>query len=322
MITRQAFLAGALAVSILAFVQAADAPAVPSAVPTAAAGSGKTVRLLKIGNSFSQNATEYLPKLAAAQGHTVILGNAEIGGCSLEKHWSLVEKFEANAADAAGKPYSMTKPDGTKARVSLKEMLTSQAWDVVTVQQQSLSAMDAQTYQPFAGKLAAYVRQHAPQAKIYVHETWAYRGDNPLILKQKKTPTDMYVMLHDNYAKLAQEIQASGIIPTGSAFQKAREDARWKSDDENVTTDVKALKYPEAPPQGHALCLGYRWDAKGMKLSYDGKHATTAGKFLGAAVWSEVLFGPIASNTFMPKGLSPDDAAILREVAAKTVRGN
>jgi hypothetical protein len=314
---RRTFLIAALAVSILTFVHAADAP-------QAAGASGKTVRVLKIGNSFSKNVSEFLPQLVASQGHTLVLGNAEIGGCTLEKHWTLAEKYEADAADKDGKPYTLVKADGSKVRASLKELLCSDRWDVVTVQQHSLSAMDAATYQPFAGKLAAYIRKYAPQAKIYVHETWAYRTDNPLIVRQKKTPADMYALLHENYARLAQDIQASGILPTGSAFQNARSDSRWKSDDENTLVDAKTLQYPEQPAEGHALCLGYRWDTKVKppKLGYDGKHATTAGKYLGAAVWCETLFGPIAANAFTPKGLSAGDAEILRDVAAKTVRGN
>lgn len=49
----------------------------------------KQIKLLAIGNSFSDDAIEhYLPGLAEANGDTIIIGNMYIGGCSLEKHYN------------------------------------------------------------------------------------------------------------------------------------------------------------------------------------------------------------------------------------------
>ena len=47
----------------------------------------KVLKVLAIGNSFSQDAVEqYLYELAAAQGDSLIIGNAYIGGCPIERH--------------------------------------------------------------------------------------------------------------------------------------------------------------------------------------------------------------------------------------------
>ena len=47
----------------------------------------KAVKILAIGNSFSQDAVEqYLHELAEADGISTIIGNMYIGGCSLERH--------------------------------------------------------------------------------------------------------------------------------------------------------------------------------------------------------------------------------------------
>src|SRR5690554_4668636 len=46
------------------------------------------IKILAIGNSFSQDAIEtYLHELAEAEGISVIIGNLYIGGASLELHW-------------------------------------------------------------------------------------------------------------------------------------------------------------------------------------------------------------------------------------------
>ena len=48
---------------------------------------GKVIKVLAIGNSFSEDAVEqYLYELAASQGDSLVIGNAYIGGCSLEMH--------------------------------------------------------------------------------------------------------------------------------------------------------------------------------------------------------------------------------------------
>lgn len=49
--------------------------------------SAKELRILAIGNSFSRDAIEQnLHELAEADGHTAIIGNLFIGGCSLDFH--------------------------------------------------------------------------------------------------------------------------------------------------------------------------------------------------------------------------------------------
>ena len=47
----------------------------------------KTIKVLAIGNSFSEDAVEnYLYELAAAQGDSLVIGNAYIGGCSIDRN--------------------------------------------------------------------------------------------------------------------------------------------------------------------------------------------------------------------------------------------
>jgi len=56
------------------------------------------------------------------------------------------------------------------------------------------------------------------------------------------------------------------------------------------------------------------------KLTMDGHHANSAGEYLGACVWYEVLFGDSAvGNKFIPMGLAKDDARFLQETAHKAV---
>src|SRR5690242_6165910 len=93
-------LAGTLAV-LLPLLSLPARSAEPT-TPAAPKSSGMTVRVLTIGNSFSQNATKYLGDLAKASGDTLILRGANVGGASMELHWSKVEAFEKDPKDKAG----------------------------------------------------------------------------------------------------------------------------------------------------------------------------------------------------------------------------
>ena len=52
------------------------------------------IRLLSVGNSFSQDAHRCLHDIAAAAGVEVECVNLYIGGCSLEQHWQNVQSGE------------------------------------------------------------------------------------------------------------------------------------------------------------------------------------------------------------------------------------
>jgi hypothetical protein len=53
----------------------------------------------------------------------------------------------------------------------------------------------------------------------------------------------------------------------------------------------------------------------------DGHHANMAGEYLGACCFYEVLFGQsVVGNTFVPKGLSEEDAKYLQQAAHEAVQ--
>lgn len=276
------------------------------------AAPAKTVRLLTIGNSFSGNATRYLGDLAKAAGHTLVLQPMSVGGASMEVHWTKIQANEKDPKDPAGLY-------GTR---DLKGTLASGNWDVVTIQQASIKSHDLATYQPFATQLRDYVKTHAPKAELLLHQTWAYRVDDPRFKAPKAndppTRAAMYEGLRDAYAAVAKEL---GIrrIPVGDAFHLADSDPKWgfKPD---ASFDPKKAVAPALPDQTHSLHVGWRWNAKDGKLAMDGHHANSAGEYLGACVWFEVLFQEsVVGNTFVPKDLSPEDAAYLRDVAHRAV---
>jgi hypothetical protein len=282
-----------------------------------AAKDVKTVRLLNVGNSFSGNATHYLKDLVAAAGHELVHHQASIGGGTMEQHWEKAQRHEKDPADPLGLY-------GSKR--SLKQELTAEPWDFVTIQQASIQSHDIATYRPYAGYLRDYIKKYAPKAKLLVHQTWAYRCDDPRFAGKSEKPGEpanqeaMYQGLTQAYKTIAAELGA-WILPVGEAFHLADTDPKWGYRPDTAF-DFAHARQPARPDQTHSLHAGWRWQEKNGKttLAIDGHHAGPAGEYLGACVFYEVLFREsVVGNTFVPPGVPPADARFLQETAHRAV---
>ncbi len=279
----------------------------------------KTVRLLTVGNSFSRNATHYLGDLATADGNKLIHRPIVVGGASLQLH---AEKAQAFERDPNAKEGLYTN------KHSLKQELLADRWDFVTIQQASIKSHDVETYRPYAAWLRDYIKQHAPPAELLLHQTWEYRIDDPRfsVAKPKAgepaTQEAMYQGLASAYATIANELGVRR-IPVGDAFHLANNDPHWGYRVPAEKFDSKKAKPPELPNQTHSLNVGWQWkkgkDGK-QSLGMDGHHANSAGEYLGACVWYEVLFARSSvGNTFVPAGIDSAYAKFLQETAHRAV---
>ena len=255
-----------------------------------ASESVKTIQVLGIGNSFTNNAYHFLGDMSDASGsHKLGLGRAVIGGCSLDKHHTLLKEHEADAAKGIAYSYIYRDPitgESSKQKTSLKTALTARQWDVVTIQQVSRLSNDLAAYKPHAAELVKYIQTHAPQATIMIHQTWAYRidGDFAKVWPTRKgySQADMYRDSAKAYQDIATELGIN-IIPVGAAFQLARERQPFVASD----VDASAFTKPELPAQENSLNVGYAW--RKNELGQDSHHANTDGCFLAGLVWFETL---------------------------------
>lgn len=171
------------------------------------------MKVLAIGNSFSQDATRYLKQIAASDGEKFKVVNLFIGGCPLIRH------FRNIMSDS--KSYSMEYGgESTGFYVSIKEALLSDEWDVVTMQQASPDSFKYETYQPYLSTLADYVKTYAPKAKLYMHQTWSYEeGHSALSRWGFKNQAEMFAGIEAAYEKAAESINADGILKSGKVLQ-------------------------------------------------------------------------------------------------------
>ena len=171
------------------------------------------MNILSIGNSFSEDATRYLHEIAKSEGQEINTANLYIGGCSLEMH----HKNTLSGARAYELQYN---GQNTGFFVSLDEALENRKWDIVTVQQVSNLSFVVETYLPYAIQLVEYVRNQLPDAKIYLHQTWAYEANSNRLLNIAKynTPEAMLADVIKANSKISEMISADGVIRSGELF--------------------------------------------------------------------------------------------------------
>ncbi len=286
--------------------------------------NAKELKVLMIGNSFSNSVNVFLPKLVKAEGkHTLILEQAMIGGCTLERH---IKELNGALNDPKfPKKYSNWP---IKGRYSLPERIVAKKWDIITIQQASHHSWSKEKTHPYADQLIAYIRKHAPQAEIIIQQTWAYRNSDPRIGGTKPKwgfdQQGMYDRLTDNYTSLAKKY-GFRIIPTGMAVQifRAKTPVKYVPPTAEEIADL-------TPPNllsNDGDVVGKCWWSKKtdpktgkQKFVIDSIHLNKPGEYMQACVWYAFLFGENAKNIkFVPQAVKPEQAALLRTCAQEAI---
>jgi hypothetical protein len=275
--------------------------------------------VLTIGNSLADNATVYMEDLIAADGTAdFVLGKANIGGCSLEKHWNLVEQCDL-LPDV--RPYDFCMTGRQPKTITLREALAMHAWDYVTLQQVSDHSWRKETFYPYITNLYGLIKELAPQAQPVIHQTWAYRCDATIFKDYGINQEEMFAGLRNAYAEAAKELSCP-ILPCGAAFQKAWTALRFVPDRTFNYDQPEPLKLPD---QSKSPIVGYYWQTGNTRsgkaeLHMDERHGNAKGCYLANAVWYEMFTGrEISRNPFCPDGVSGEELSILQHAAHAAV---
>ncbi len=286
----------------------------------------KELKVLAIGNSFSVCVTRNLPQMVASvPGNRIFLTSAQIGGCSLERHWNEWCKAEK---DAKYTPYGVTMIDSnaiagkTIRRGNVNELIKNNKYDIITIQQNSANSWKYETYQPFADNLIAVLKKYQPQAEIVIQQTWSYRSDSSRLKSWKINNTVMYNKLAKAYEKLSQKY-GFRVIPSGDAVQifRSKTPVKFKAPDMKALAASKNTKAHAFEGEVVGLC---KWrphkKTKKYYLSCDTSHLNPHGEYMQAAVWFSVLYGqPATDICYAASDMTPEFAKFLRECAAEAV---
>ena len=223
------------------------------------------LKVLTIGNSYSENTSIYASEIAAANSKALTFGYLKFPSCTIEKH------AQAAADDLAVYKFQIVSPDGTRTTLkteaasfdspnaessaTIKEALQYMDWDVVVLQQESFASRTASSFDKL-GELIEYVKGYLPNARLAIHEVWRWG----------EWTADDFADIQANTRAAAAEYKLE-YIPTGTAFENAR----------------KALGSDKAVNEndGHY------------------QHANTYGQYIAGACYTASLFGiTIDESTF------------------------
>lgn len=237
----------------------------------------KQIKLLAIGNSFSDDAIEYyLSGLAEANGDTLIIGNMYIGGCSLEKHYN---NSVNNSPD-----YSYRKiVDGIKTTTPnyrLIDAIGDEEWDYISFQQVSSLSGQYESYFPYLEQLMNFAKKYSsnPDMEIILHATWAYAqtSTHAGFANYDNNQMSMYNAIIDASGRAARKSDIKIIIPAGTAIQNGR------------TSSL-----------GDTFCR----DGYHLELNY--------GRYTASCAWYEKLFEKtVVGNNYVPCTVTPFQAKV------------
>ena len=247
--------------------------------------STKSLYILAIGNSFSDDAMEYLYQILQDLGYKdIFLGNLYIGGCTLQTH-------AGNLTNNLGAYDYRTNSAGkwsTAASHTASSALKERDWDYVSMQQASGYSGVADSYEPYLSTVVNAVISSCPGAKRMWHMTWAYQGDSNHkdFTKYNDDQKTMYeAILNAVNTKVLSRGDFDFIIPSGTAVQNLR--SSFLGD--NITRD-------------------------GYHMSYN------IGRYLTALMWARKITGKsIAGVSFKPSSYSytDDQIAVIKEAVEK-----
>ena len=290
-----------------------------------AAVSAKDLKVLSIGNSFAVSVGSDLRQLVKSfPEHDLELTVAYIAGCTLDRHVQNIKSAEENPETGMyGIFFWSTATEAIapkKYKSNLIDLLKKQRYDVVTIQQGSMKSWDWESYEPYAGELIAFIRQHQPDAEIVIQQTWSYRVDAEQYGKKFKfDQTGMYERLRDAYRNLAEKYKFR-VIPVGDAVQLFR-----KYTPINYQPSPEPVEYPDLPSNagdvvGSSYWMKTKQGPDRRKLKIDPYHLNKDGKYMQACLWFSVLHGePIDKITWSPVNMPQRVAVLLRRCAKEAL---
>lgn len=244
-----------------------------------------TIKILAIGNSFSQDAVEqYLYELADAAGIKVVIGNMYIGGCDLDKHWNNLTN------DSPSYEYRKVE-NGNKANrssMTISAALADEPWDYISLQQVSGKSGRYETFTNLPNMIKS-VNATVPDATLIWHQTWAYAStsNHASFPDYGSDQMTMYRAIVDASRKAMNDNpELKILVPSGTAIQNAR--------------------------------TAYVGDV----FNRDGYHLeVTYGRYTAACTWFETLFGiDVTTNSYAPATVSDEMASIARLAAHRAVQ--
>ena len=280
------------------------------------------IKILAIGNSYSNNTTYYISRIAESLGKKVTAVSLYDDGCPIDTH---VKWYNTKAKEYQFFVDSVNITGNNKQ--TMQEVFELTDYDYITIQQGPGKAADFSTYwteeTPYLTQLYDIIRENEPQAEIMIHQTWSFSeydaiGNAPYWHVAYENSLDMFQRIETNYERAADMLgidKEKGIIPTGRAIQLAKDEyGYWDA----FNPGYSSLYYADASIENAA-----KHCENGALYTDNIDHLNHRGRYIAGCVWLEQILGyDCREATFFPEGvLTEEECVILRAIAHEAVTG-
>ena len=189
-----------------------------------------TLRVLSIGNSFSLDAFSYVPFIMNAVAPQVYLkfDIMYIGGGSLNEFYNALDSTTWAPVDE-GTPTTFihywshgAKPWDGIDDVPMTDVIDTQPWDVIVLQQQSNMSRDYSTYQPYLNQIIDWLDEKVICQHDYAWLITPSYPDNLPRLAPDTTSVQMFERILQCVGQVQQDTGIELLLPCGTAIQNAR----------------------------------------------------------------------------------------------------
>lgn len=177
------------------------------------------LKILAIGNSFTDDATRHMPDLLCTlEEDDVFFTKVTKGGGSLQRHWDNFTTFndEYNFSFCQNAEWKQTNIGTINSAIEFTD------WDYVVLQQVSDLSGLYDTYQPYLDSLIYTVKKINPDVRIVWHMTWSYASTSthPGFAKYDNDSRKMY----ESILSAADHVRnlVDTIIPSGKLINDLR----------------------------------------------------------------------------------------------------
>ncbi len=238
--------------------------------------SDKALRVLAIGNSFTVDATEYLPDLLATieTDKDIMIARLVKGGTSLRQHW------ENHLSGAPEYRFDIVKQWGWSTNDNIRtidDALSYADWDVIVIQQVSGLSGIIETYHPYIENLIGLIREQEGSPSIAFMITWAYSttSTHPDFARYGNDRTRMYRAIIEAVSSIRENVDI--IVPAGELIEQLR------------NTELN----------------------NSLDLTVDGYHLDPGlPRYACACLWHEMLIRPVTRQSVLGSSFRPQVGAV------------
>lgn len=288
-----------------------------------------TIKILAIGNSYTNNSTQYISKIAESMGLNIKAASLYKDGCMLHQHIQFYENYETMGHDAyyaaeASKRYIHLSVNGVAntSILSIQEAIASDDWDFIVMHQAPNSCDDLEKYwteeKPDLVTLYNYIqaelkKNNNTKCEIVLNQGWSFSHEMSINNNYKwypvnyKNTRDFFLKIEETVAAAAAIVQREkgldaplDIIPSGEAMQLAKDEF------------------------GFGDTYG---PAGSLYADFISHLSDPIGCYMIGNLWLEKFTAKAGfpvdcrNATYIPAGLSAENATILRSIAHEVISG-